>query len=185
MALFNGNTGDHLDQFSRAYKFSWTVGAGVDGIPNGKQVNLPSDEGIYPARQYVGDETLDGLRCLLLLRQILMDRWCPMEKSYSKSQIFIQWQYTGDTTWTNLVELTSLVGPAGQDGVDGINGKQVTFQVSEGFIQWQYVGDTTWTNLIDLQTITGADGSNGTDGADGRSLIPSRRWFYTVAIHRR
>ncbi|HKL94986.1 MAG TPA: InlB B-repeat-containing protein, partial [Haploplasma sp.] len=84
---------------------------------------------------------------------------------------YIQWQYTGDTTWTNLVELTSLVGPAGQDGVDGINGKQVTFQVSEGFIQWQYVGDTTWTNLIDLQTITGADGSNGTDGADGREVL--------------
>nr|WIF89110.1 InlB B-repeat-containing protein [Acholeplasma laidlawii] len=84
---------------------------------------------------------------------------------------FIQWQYTGDSSWTNLVELTSLVGPAGQDGVDGIDGKQVTFQVSEGFIQWQYVGDTTWTNLIDLQTITGADGSNGTDGADGREVL--------------
>jgi len=84
---------------------------------------------------------------------------------------FIQWQYSGDTLWTNLVELTTLVGPAGADGVNGIDGKQVTFQVSEGFIQWQYVGDTSWTNLIDLQTITGADGTNGTDGVDGREVL--------------
>ena len=75
---------------------------------------------------------------------------------------------------------------AGADGLDGINGKQVTFQVSEGFIQWQYVGDTTWTNLIDLQTITGADGSNGTDGADGREvLFQVAEGIYSVAIHRR
>ncbi|MBG0762351.1 bacterial Ig-like domain-containing protein, partial [Acholeplasma laidlawii] len=84
---------------------------------------------------------------------------------------YIQWQYTGDSSWTNLVELTSLVGPAGQDGVDGINGKQVTFQVSEGFIQWQYAGDLTWNNLIDLATITGANGTNGTDGVDGKEVL--------------
>ena len=61
---------------------------------------------------------------------------------------YIQWQYQGDTSWSNLVELTSLVGPAGADGVDGIDGKEVTFQVSEGYIQWQYVGDSIWNNLI-------------------------------------
>jgi len=93
------------------------------------------------------------------------------EVLFQVAEGYIEWQYTGDTTWTNLVELTSLVGPAGADGVDGTDGKQVTFQVSEGFIQWQYVGDTTWTNLIDLQTITGADGSNGTDGTDGREVL--------------
>ncbi|XMB72289.1 InlB B-repeat-containing protein [Mycoplasmatota bacterium WC30] len=89
---------------------------------------------------------------------------------------YIQWQYVGDTEWTNLVELATLVGPAGADGIDGIDGTdglEVTFQVASGYIQWQYVGDTEWTNLVELATLVGpagadgADGINGTDGLDG------------------
>ncbi|XMB72288.1 BMP family ABC transporter substrate-binding protein [Mycoplasmatota bacterium WC30] len=35
---------------------------------------------------------------------------------------YIQWQYVGDTEWTNLVELATLVGPTGPAGADGIGG---------------------------------------------------------------
>jgi len=74
---------------------------------------------------------------------------------------FIQWQYVGDTTWTNLIELVALVGPAGADGLE------VTFQVANGYIQWQHIGDTTWTDLIDITTLIGLSGEDGIDGAAG------------------
>ena len=34
----------------------------------------------------------------------------------------IQWQYSGDTLWTTLIDLSSLVGPQGPAGVNGSNG---------------------------------------------------------------
>ncbi len=68
---------------------------------------------------------------------------------------FIQWQYSGDTTWNNLVSLASLLGPQGNPG------KEATFRVFEGFIQWQYVGDPVWNNLIALATLVGPSGTNG------------------------
>lgn len=68
---------------------------------------------------------------------------------------FIQWQYTGDATWNNLVSLASLLGPQGNPG------KEATFRVFEGFIQWQYVGDSAWNNLIALANLIGPSGTNG------------------------
>jgi M6 family metalloprotease-like protein/uncharacterized repeat protein (TIGR02543 family) len=91
------------------------------------------------------------------------------EVVFQVSDGYIQWQYIGDTTWTNLISLSTLTGANGSNGTDGVNGKEVLFQVSDGYIQWQYIGDTTWTNLISLSTLTGASGSNGTDGVDGLS----------------
>ena len=102
---------------------------------------------------------------------------------------YIQWQYTGEATWTNLVELTTLIGVSGQDGVDGINGtngtdgldgETVVFQVADGYIQWQYTGEATWTNLVELTTLIGVsgqdgvdgiNGTNGTDGLDGETVL--------------
>ena len=60
--------------------------------------------------------------------------------------------------------------PCWQDGVDGINGKEVTFRVSEGYIQWQYLGDLSWNNLVALSTLTGSDGVDGTNGTDGKEV---------------
>ena len=37
-----------------------------------------------------------------------------VEKFYSKSQEgYIQWQYTGDLEWTNLVDINTLTGVQG------------------------------------------------------------------------
>ncbi|MDD3107295.1 MAG: InlB B-repeat-containing protein, partial [Bacilli bacterium] len=83
---------------------------------------------------------------------------------------FIQWQYEGDATWTNLIALEALMGTSGVDGANGADGKPTTLRVEGGFIQWQYVGDTTWTNLMataDLVGLTGATGAAGADGANG------------------
>ncbi|MGD9605092.1 MAG: InlB B-repeat-containing protein, partial [Bacilli bacterium] len=83
---------------------------------------------------------------------------------------YIQWQYEGDTTWTNLIALEALMGTSGTDGSDG---KPTTFRVDSGFIQWQYVGDETWTNLMataDLIGLTGATGPAGANGTDGKQI---------------
>ena len=93
---------------------------------------------------------------------------------FQVSEGYIQWQYTGDTTWTNLVSLSTLKGSDGVDGtngtdgvdgtngtngVDGSDGRDVLFQVSDGYIQWQYSGDTSWTNLISLETLLSLNNS--------------------------
>lgn len=106
---------------------------------------------------------------------------------------FIQWQYTGDPGWTNLISLAALTGPAGadgdpgadgSDGIDGTNGTNgadgdpgapgpaSSLRVSGGFIQWQNVGDVAWNNLISLAAITGPAGTDGTDGTDGTNGSP-------------
>ncbi|HOP57350.1 MAG TPA: leucine-rich repeat protein [Bacillota bacterium] len=74
---------------------------------------------------------------------------------------YVQWQYVGDTTWTNLIALSSLIGADGADGIDGTDGEEVMFQVFDGYIQWKYESDVSWTDLISLAIITGADGTNG------------------------
>jgi hypothetical protein len=115
--------------------------------------------------------------------------------SLQVSDGFIQWQYNGDTSWTNLIDLISLTGVNGKevvfqvsDGyiqwqyadtmawtnlisleqITGTNGKEVIFQVSDKYIQWQYIGENSWKNLIELELISGA---NGIDGIDGREII--------------
>jgi len=73
------------------------------------------------------------------------------------NQGYIQWQYVGETAWTNLVALESLLG---QQGTNGSDGDHVEFRVENGYIQWKYLEATTWTNLLSLVTITGTDGSD-------------------------
>ena len=87
------------------------------------------------------------------------------EVLFQVSEGYIQWQYEGETTWTNLIAMDTLVGASGEDGVDG---REVLFQVSEGYIQWQYEGETTWTNLVAMDTLVGASGE---DGVDGREVL--------------
>ncbi|MDY3899442.1 MAG: InlB B-repeat-containing protein, partial [Bacilli bacterium] len=95
------------------------------------------------------------------------------EVTFKVEEGYIKWQYVGDTTWINLIELSSLIGPKGDkgtDGIDGQEGREITFKVEAGYIKWQYVGDTTWTNLIELSSLIGPKGDKGTDGTDGREV---------------
>ncbi len=91
----------------------------------------------------------------------------------------IQWRYVGAPTWTNLVALSAITGPAGTNGVNGsngTNGSSVEMQVTGTHIQWRLVGAPTWTNLIALATITGPAGTNGSAGSDGLSA-------YQIAVN--
>lgn len=92
---------------------------------------------------------------------------------------YIQWRYTGDISWTNLIALSALTGPAGADGLpgadgapgtngtNGVDGKSVEIQNNGTYIQWRLIGDVTWNNIVTLASLKGADGANGADGAPG------------------
>ena len=64
----------------------------------------------------------------------------------------IQWKYSDETDWRNLVSLTELRGAAGENGKNGINGTNG----KDG------INGTNGKNGLD-----GKDGINGTDGKDG------------------
>ena len=81
---------------------------------------------------------------------------------------FIQWRYTGDIEWNNLIDLLTLTGAQGDKGDDG---REVIFQVNNGLLQWQYNDDNTWNNLFDLTTLNGSDGSDGINGQDGDKIV--------------
>ena len=86
---------------------------------------------------------------------------------------YIQWQHVGDSSWTNLIAVSSLVGATGATGAtgaagqNGTNGASVNLQVSGGYIQWQHVGDSSWTNLIAVSSLVGATGATGATGPAG------------------
>ena len=107
----------------------------------------------------------------------------------------IQWKYSDETDWRDLVALTELRGAAGEagkngtdgkdgsngadgkngidgkdgaDGKDGINAKNIEVQRAETHIQWRYEGDE-WQNLVAIADITGPAGQKGADGANGKT----------------
>lgn len=63
------------------------------------------------------------------------------------SATHIQWRVVGDSTWIDLISLSSITG------ADGADGREVELRVSSNILQWRYVGDAAWTNLIDLSTL--------------------------------
>jgi hypothetical protein len=56
----------------------------------------------------------------------------------------IQWRVVGDSTWIDLIALSTITGS---------DGREVELRVSSNILQWRYVGDASWTNLIDLTTL--------------------------------
>ena len=101
-----------------------------------------------------------------------------------KTDSAVQWRYEGEE-WRDLVALSDITGPAGQDGSDGIDGKDGVngtngkdgtngidgktpeIRVDGNTLQWRYTGESNWRDLYDLSTLKGADGANGADGQNG------------------
>ncbi len=77
------------------------------------------------------------------------------------SDTYLRWRYLGDQTWTNLIPLSALAGPPGQDGQDGqpgTDGREVEFSYNAENLLWRYVGDQDWQILFDFsQFLTEAD----------------------------
>ena len=92
----------------------------------------------------------------------------------------IQWKYTNETEWHDLVTLAELMGAMGEKGVDGINGKDgldgkdgvdgktIEVQRADSHIQWRYEGGE-WQNLVALAAISGPAGQSGADGINGKT----------------
>ena len=68
---------------------------------------------------------------------------------------YIQWKYTTDVVWINLILKSDLIGPAGTP---------IEIQNSGTYIQWRYVGGSTWTNIVSLTSLKGEKGDTGKDG---------------------
>ena len=86
----------------------------------------------------------------------------------------IQWKYSDEADWHDLVSLTELRGAAGEAGKDGANGKDginansIEVQRAATHIQWRYAGDE-WQNLVAIVDITGPAGQSGKGGANGKT----------------
>ncbi|MDY3899336.1 MAG: hypothetical protein SOZ32_03915, partial [Bacilli bacterium] len=71
---------------------------------------------------------------------------------------YIKWQYEGETTWKNLISLTSLTGVAGKDGTSISN---ITIDKDNNLLIILTNGETK-----NLGNINGIDGINGQDGRE-------------------
>ena len=138
---------------------------------------------------------------LLVLCSVLAIGWSKAAKTNAalpevrNNGTAIQWKYSDETDWHDLVSLTELTGAAGKngkdgangsdgkngingtngkdgkngiDGKDGINAKNIEVQRAETHIQWRYEGEA-WQNLVVLADIEGPSGQNGADGANGKT----------------
>jgi len=135
---------------------------------------------------------------LLVLCSVLAAGWSKAAKTNTalpevrNNGTAIQWKYSDETDWHDLVALTELQGAAGENGKDGtdgkdgsngadgkngingtngkdgINAKNIEVQRAESYIQWRYEGDE-WQNLVAIADITGPAGQKGADGTDGKT----------------
>ena len=142
---------------------------------------------------------------LLVLCSVLAIGWSKAAKTNAaalpevrNNGTAIQWKYSDETDWRDLVALTELRGAAGEAGKDGINGsdgsngadgkngingtngkdgingtdginaKNIEVQRAESYIQWRYEGDE-WQSLVAIADITGPTGQKGADGANGKT----------------
>ena len=132
---------------------------------------------------------------LLVLCSVLAAGWSKAAKTNTalpevrNNGTAIQWKYSDEADWHDLVALSELRGAAGEagkdgadgengtdgkngingtNGKDGINGKSIEAQRATEYIQWRYEGDE-WQNLVAIADITGPAGQKGADGANGKT----------------
>ena len=77
----------------------------------------------------------------------------------------IQWKYSDETDWRDLVALTELRGAAGEAGKDGVNGENGT-DGKDGLN-----GTNGQNGANGKDGINGVDGKNGADGKNGKDGI--------------
>ena len=104
---------------------------------------------------------------LLVLCSVLAIGWSKTAKTgdalpeVRNNGTAIQWKYSDEADWHDLVALTELRGAAGENGTDGKNGKDG----SDGKNGINGTNGKDGINGVDGKD--GADGKNGKDGIDG------------------
>ena len=82
----------------------------------------------------------------------------------------IQWKYSDEADWHDLVALTELQGAAGENGKNGTDGKDGV-DGKNGADGKDGINGTDGKNGLDGKDgINGTDGKDGTNGKDGISL---------------
>ena len=90
----------------------------------------------------------------------------PIELRNSTEYSYIQWKYTNEDVWRDLVPLGFITGP---QGLTGETGDSVELRINETHIQWKLTQSAEWTDLIALSALQGSDGADGQDGIAGES----------------
>ena len=96
----------------------------------------------------------------------------------------IQWKYSDETDWRDLVALTELTGAAGENGKDGDNGTNGKDGINgtdgkngiNGTDGKNGINGTDGKNGIDGKN--GKDGTNGKDGINGKNIEVKRTTEY-------
>ena len=88
---------------------------------------------------------------------------------------YVKWQYVGDATWTNLIEVATLVGPAGSDGIDGTDGKSAYEIYLENYPDYegneqQWLNDLINGDLVVPDTFTVNFDSNGGSAVESQII---------------
>ena len=110
---------------------------------------------------------------LLVLCSVLAIGWSKAAKTDAalpevrNNGTAIQWKYSDETDWRDLVLLTELRGAAGEAGKDGVNGENGT-DGKDGLNGTNGQNGANGKDGINgLDGKDGADGKNGKDGIDG------------------
>jgi hypothetical protein len=126
---------------------NWFIGETDTGVPAAGQPGADGQDGYTPVK---GVDYFDG--------QHGQPGEDGKEVELSVFGDYIVWRYLGDSSWNNLVTLSSITGPSGADGEDGapgsagIDGKQIELRENAGWLEWRYVGDANWTQLYEIPT---------------------------------
>ena len=116
---------------------------------------------------------------LLVLCSVLAAGWSKAAKTNAaalpevrNNGTAIQWKYSDETDWRDLVALTELTGAAGENGKNGTDGKDG----SNGADGKNGINGTNGKDGIN--GVDGKDGVNGTDGINGKSIEVQRATEY-------
>lgn len=102
------------------------------------------------------------------------------EVELQATSTYIQWRYAGETTWNNLIALSSLKGAdgaAGADGAPGANGADGVGISGVAFKETDASGNNVYTITLtngatyDFTAPKGATGSKGDTGATGPNSV--------------
>lgn len=96
------------------------------------------------------------------------------EVELQATSTYIQWRYAGETTWNNLVALSSLKGADGSPGVagaDGVGISGVAFKETDASGNNVYTITLTNGATYDFTAPKGATGAKGDTGATGPNSV--------------
>ena len=127
-----------------------------------------------------------GITCMLMVLGLIFSAECgkqPTSPASDRPEVrnngtAIQWKYSNETDWRDLVALTELTGAAGENGKNGTDGKDGKDGVNgeNGIDGKNGINGTSGKDGIN--GVDGKDGADGKDGINGKSIEVQRATEY-------